>query len=235
MRNKSYVFVLVFICFLCFICIFCFAFETLNKSQTQDYKPFDNPIDSFFVSCMNNSTCEAETREYQEYYYTAWKKEFENVIQWMDDKFLYESDKSVLSDYVSDVEKLIESTEIIIFLTSTEAYKYEPDSLDRYNFGNSTLAYIFELQAGIYRDACRPLITTERGAYEYLSLEHSLADNIFIDTDYFLKVFDQYREKNSANEEILMKKKVQILALTLLCFTCIFCLAFKALTNKSKT
>ena len=166
MRKKPLAVILVFVCL---TCIFCLTFETLkNKSQTQIPMRFAYSIDNHFVPRINNATSEVEKREYQEAYYDAWKQEFENVIQWTDAKFLYESDKYVLSGYVSDVEKLIESTERICLLNFTSAYIYEPDSLDRYSQGNGTRCGILELQAGIYRNACLPLITEE---YEFLSCD----------------------------------------------------------------
>ena len=67
-----------------------------QKNNSTFSNAYNNPIDEYFVPYINNPSCEAERRGYQDTYRGVWESEFENIMKWMYKKCKYQKDKDNL-------------------------------------------------------------------------------------------------------------------------------------------
>lgn len=143
-------------------------YEELIESEREEYS---NPIDAYYLPQIENASCEAARREVRDIYRDAWKTEFENVMDWMQAKCVYQEDKDNLLLFTQSVESLIENTRTILVTDWLDDYKLPPTSDSRNFWGNGTRSGLNQKEAEIYRDVSMKLIND---TYIFLKQDYSL-------------------------------------------------------------
>ncbi len=144
-----------------------------QKNNSTFSNAYNNPIDEYFVPHINNPSCEAELRGYQDTYRGVWESEFVNIMKWMYKKCKYQKDKDNLIAYKNSVEQLIDSAYTVIYTDLMDNYKKPPDSHDRNLSGNGTRSFLSQIRAEIYRDAGMKLIDIYDRRYIFLDKDYS--------------------------------------------------------------
>lgn len=144
------------------------AAALLEDNQKEEIEEYSNPIDAYFLPCIENASCEAERRQMQDTYRGVWKTEFENIMAWMQDKCVYQEDKDNLLLYEESVESLVEATYAVLAVTN---YEFPPGSDERKSWGNSTRSNLNQEEAEVYRDAGMKLIDD---SYIFMERDYSM-------------------------------------------------------------
>lgn len=138
------------------------------EESTVVEEEYSNPIDAYFLPCIENASCEAERRQMQDTYRGVWKTEFENVMVWMQDKCVYQEDKDNLLLLEESVGSLIEATHTVWMVTD---YELPPGSDGRKSWGNGTRSAWNQKEGEIYRDVSMKLIND---TYIFMERDYSL-------------------------------------------------------------
>ncbi len=144
----------------------CAVWERAAAPAAQAYA---NPIDAYFLPRIEQASCEAERREWQDHYREVWKTEFENVLSWMDQKCEYPEDREQLQLFAKSVETLIGTTRAVLVTDWLDHYGQPPGS-GRGSWGNGTRSGLNQTEAELYRDASMKLIDDR-----YVFMERSYA------------------------------------------------------------
>jgi len=138
-----------------------------QNSMTSD--SYSNPIDMYFLPRINEATVEAERREIQDTYRGVWKTEFENIIQWLSLRYIYEEDKDLLLTLMSQVDALVTTMRTLAGINMGNAYLDAPNNPDR-EMGNGRRSWLNQLEAEAYRDICVYLIDND---YQFINRDYS--------------------------------------------------------------
>lgn len=131
--------------------------STYINNDADATSTYSNPIDEYFIPCINNVSTEAERRFYQDTYRGVWKSEFENILKILEEECIYQEDKDDLVAYRNSIEKSIESTQNIVVTHWLDNYNMPPDN-HRNLWGNGTRSGLNQIKGEIYRDASMLLI-----------------------------------------------------------------------------
>ena len=131
---------------------------------------YHNPIDEYFLPRIQISSSEVERRDYQDSYKGVWKEELYNILQWLDNKCVYQEDKDSLILLSKSVDDLINEYYRILLLEQFDLYLVKPD--ERVISGNAFRSNWNQIQGEIFRDVCIRLIADD---YNFLERDYSQA------------------------------------------------------------
>ena len=104
---------------------------------------WDNPVDRYWLARWRGS--QAEIRSVQDAYLGAWKEEYENILNYIEETAEYEVSKEGIINYKKGVDFQIENLNEVLVP-------------DRNMWGNGTFSWLNEEKARIYKTAAIILI-----------------------------------------------------------------------------
>jgi hypothetical protein len=122
------------------------------KNQTA----YSNPIDAYFLPRINNASCEAERRDWQDRYLIVWFGEFEKIIKIMKGKCKYQQDKDVIDAYRKSIDDSFNKTSAVLITEWMDNYLLAPH--ERGSYGNGTGSALHQIRAENLRNECLMLI-----------------------------------------------------------------------------
>ena len=147
--------------------------RTIEYAETSKVKNngivYSNPIDEYYLPLIKNAESQIERREHQDNYGGAWKLEYENIIDWMKDKSLYQVDIEKLNEYDAAVNVLIDATCAVLITDWLDDCELLPNSSNRYSWGTGTRSGLNQKIGEIYCDAGMRLISHNG---DYIFIEH---------------------------------------------------------------
>ena len=129
-----------------------------------------NPIDEYFIPRIQSSISEAQRRGYQDTYRGVWKEEFNSVLIWLEQKYIYQKDKDNVIALEMIVDDYISLLYEIYLIEQGDGYLDDPD--ERSASGTGFRSGFNMIAGEVYRNVSMRLITDD---YDFIVRDYSLA------------------------------------------------------------
>lgn len=139
---------------------------SFGKEELWNSYLMNNSIDDYY-SVKLNSKVELEVRDAKEAYEMTWEQEYNRVMDIIDKKCVFDKDRENINKFKESVKKMIETATPVLETEILENYNYDPASIGKRGWGNSTYAALQGIKGQIYRDACMLLIPYLEEDYQF--------------------------------------------------------------------
>lgn len=179
-KKNFYKVVVIVSIFVNFILLFYIIKEKLNRPSTWanstneesnksylSYIFMNNPVDEYFSKKFEDLTLsEIEIKTYQEDYLKVWKNIYDNIMNIIHNKCIYEEDIAKYNNFIKEINNCYENIEPLLLLEMLNNYSI-PESPEKYSYGTGTADGLKMYKGMIYRNACMLFIPYLVDEYQF--------------------------------------------------------------------
>lgn len=126
-----------------------------------------NPIDNYFKDKFQNHTqAEMDRRDYQKLYLKVWKQEYDSIMKIIKKKCESDEDITRYKTFINEVNSSYNLLQPLLLAEMLDNYA-EPESPEKYSYGNGTQPMLDMYQGMIYRNACMLFIPYLQDEYSF--------------------------------------------------------------------
>lgn len=143
-----------------------------ESHETLDYFYYflmDNPIDNYFKDKFQNHVqAEMDRRDYQKLYLKVWNQEYDSIMNIIKKKCKSDEDITRYKTFIKEVDSSYNLLQPLLLAEMLDNYA-EPESPEKYSYGNGTQPMLDMYQGMIYRNACMLFIPFLQDEYSFPS------------------------------------------------------------------